>query len=402
MPDQSYRYVIVGGGLAGASAVRGIRAVDADGSILLVGNEPVRPYNRPPLTKDLWFGKKQVDDIYIGKSPTFYADNHVELRLETAVVALDPRGKVIRDSQARTVGYEKLLLATGGIPRALDIPGGDLEGVCYYRYLADYHAIRAQAADGKSAVIIGGGFIGSELAAALATAGVHVTMIYPDPYLVSRVFPESLGRRLQEMYQGRDITIYNGDAPISIERSGAAYVTKTKNGQAICADMVIAGIGIHPVTGLAEEAGVAVENGVTVNAYLQTSNPDIYAAGDNASFPYQALGMQTRVEHWDAALSQGKQAGRNMAGAGEAYTYMPYFYSDLFEFGYEAVGEVDARLDTLADWQKEFETGVIYYLREGVVRGVMLCNVWEKLDAARALITSGEKKNPEELRGAIS
>lgn len=402
MPDQTCSYLIVGGGLAGASAVRGIRSLDQDGSILLVGNEPHRPYNRPPLTKELWFGKKQVADIFVGKSTTFFADNRAELLLDTTAVALDTRGKVIRDSQARTIGYGKLLLATGGIPRTLDIPGGDLEGVCYYRYLDDYQAIRAQAAEGKTALVIGGGFIGSEIAAALAHAGLHVTMIFPDPYLVARVFPESLGRRLQEMYQGRGVEVLFGDTPVSLERSGATYVTRTKNGQVVGSDMIVVGVGIHPLTGLAEQAGLAVDNGIIVNEFLQSANPDIYAAGDNASFPYQALDMRTRVEHWDNALNQGKQAGRNMAGANEAYAYMPYFYSDLFEFGYEAVGEVDARLDTFADWQQDYQTGVIYYLREGVVRGVMLCNVWEKLDAARALIQRGEKMSPEELRGAIS
>jgi len=227
-------------------------------------------------------------------------------------------------------------------------------------------------------------------------------MIYPDPSLVARVFPERLGRRLQERYQERGITILAGDAPTAIELSGSTYVTRTKNGQVVGSDLVIAGIGIRPATGLAEQAGLAVENGIVVNDRLHTSHPAIYAAGDNASFPYQALGMQTRVEHWDHALNMGKQAGRNMAGADEPYHYMPYFFSDLFEFGYEAVGEVDARLDTFADWTTEGETGVIYYLRDGYVRGVMLCNVWEKLDAARALIQRREKVSPEELKGAIS
>ncbi|OPZ81734.1 MAG: Putidaredoxin reductase [bacterium ADurb.Bin429] len=309
---------------------------------------------------------------------------------------------MLRDDQARAISYEKLLLATGGMPRALDIPGGDLEGIYYYRYLDDYLSLRPRAVEGATATVIGGGFIGSEIAAALHTVGVHVTMVYPDPSLVARVFPERLGRRLQEHFQERGITIHAGDAPTAIEMSGSTYVTRTKNGQVIGSDLVIVGIGIHPATDLAEQAGLTVENGIAVNERLQTSNPDIYAAGDSASFPYQALDMQTRVEHWDNALNMGKQAGRNMAGASESYTYMPYFFSDLFEFGYEAVGEVDARLDTFADWMTDFETGVIYYLRDGYVRGVMLCNVWEKLDAARALIQRGEKVSPEELRGAIS
>ena len=165
--------------------------------------------------------------------------------------------------------------------------------------------------------------------------------------------------------------------------------------------MVIVGIGIAPYLDLARNAGLQTANGIIVDEYLQTSLPDIYAAGDNAFFPYQALGKQTRIEHWDNALNQGKWAGRNMADAREPFTYMPYFFSDLFEFGYEAVGEVDARLETFADWQKENDTGVIYYLKDGKVKGAMMCNVWEKVEAARTLIRKGETMTPEKLRGAI-
>ena len=152
---------------------------------------------------------------------------------------------------------------------------------------------------------------------------------------------------------------------------------------------MIVGVGVKPSVTLAEQAGLATGDGIIVNEYLQTSHPDIYAAGDNARFPYQVLGQQARVEHWDNALNQGKHAGRNLAGARDAFTYMPYFFSDLFEFGYEAVGEVNSRMETRADWQKPFDTGVIYYLRDGRIRGAMMCNVWEKVEAARALIRRG-------------
>jgi len=164
---------------------------------------------------------------------------------------------------------------------------------------------------------------------------------------------------------------------------------------------VIVGIGIAPYLDLARNSGLQTANGIIVDEYLQASLPDIYASGDNAFFPYHVLGKQTRIEHWDNALNQGKWAGRNMAGAREPFTYMPYFFSDLFEFGYEAVGDVDARLETFADWQKENETGVIYYLKDGKVRGAMMCNVWEKVEAARTLIRKGDTMTPDKLRGAI-
>ncbi|MHB9132849.1 MAG: NAD(P)/FAD-dependent oxidoreductase [Armatimonadota bacterium] len=400
MAELTYRYIIVGGGLAGAYAVNGIREHDKDGSILLLGNEPHQPYNRPPLTKGLWFGKKQIPDIF-AHDEEFYPANQVDLQLDTLVTGLDADRQTISDLSGRTFRYEKLLLATGGTPRHLNIPGGELEGVCYYRYLADYERIRPQATEGKSAVVIGGGFIGSEIAAAMNMQKVDVTMVFPEDYLVNRVFPEGLGWAIQQHYQERGVTILTGDVPTSIEKEGARFVTHTKNGKQLWSDILIVGVGITPDVDLAEMAGLTIENGITVNEYLQTSNPHIYAAGDNAYFPYQALGKQMRVEHWDNALNQGKYAGRNLAGAQQQYDHLPYFYSDLFEFGYEAVGDVNTKLQTYPDWVQENKTGVIYYLQDGKVRGAMMCNVWDKVPAARELIKKGATVTPEELKGAI-
>lgn len=395
-----YDYVIVGGGLAGASAIQGIRERDPNGSILLVGGEARLPYDRPPLSKKLWFGSMQVEDIYL-HDQAYYDSNAVTLALGNRVVKIDPQAKTFADINGRQYRYGKLLLATGGAPRKLQIPGGALDGICYYRSLEDYLQTRSEAMAGKSALIVGGGFIGSELAAALNINQLDVTMIFPDSYLCSRVFPDYLGMAVQHHYQERGINILAGDKPVSFSRDGARFVTGTGNGKTIVSDLLIVGVGIAPSIELAQQAGLEVGNGIVVNEYLETSNPDIYAAGDNAYFPYPALGQSMRIEHWDNALIQGQWAGRNMAGAREPFTYQPYFFSDLFEFGYEATGEVDSRLETFADWQEENRTGVIYYLRDGRVRGVMMCNVWEKLDAARALIRKGDVVTPESLRGAI-
>jgi NADPH-dependent 2,4-dienoyl-CoA reductase/sulfur reductase-like enzyme len=226
-------------------------------------------------------------------------------------------------------------------------------------------------------------------------------MIFPGSSLVNRVFPEYLSRALTDQYRARGIQILANEKPSAFLREEGRFTTYTLSGKKIESDMLVVGIGISPEVGLARDAGLETGNGIVVNEYLQTSAPDIYAAGDNAFFPYQALGKQTRVEHWDNALNQGKWAGRNMAGAGEPYTYMPYFFSDLFEFGYEAVGEVSADLDTFADWKKENDTGVIYYMRDDKVRGAMMCNVWDKVEAARELIRKGETVTEESLRGAI-
>jgi 3-phenylpropionate/trans-cinnamate dioxygenase ferredoxin reductase subunit len=400
MAEQEFAYIVVGGGATGGSAVKGIRERDKEGSILLIGAEKHLPYNRPPLSKELWFGRKKVDQIGVNKEG-YYDQAGVQVLLGKRIVDLDAAQKTVTDDEGARYSFQKLLLATGGVARHLTIPGGDLDGVVYYRYLDDYLKLRTETLDGKSAVVIGGGFIGSEMAAALTANGVAVTMIFPEPYLVQRVFPDYLGEALQEQYAGRGIQFRHGDRPSAIARTGAGYETRTQNGDLVKADLIVAGIGIVPAVELAKGASLQVGDGIVVNEFLQTSHPDIYAAGDNARFPYQALGRSMRVEHWDNALSQGKWAGRNMAGAREAFSYMPYFYSDLFEFGYEAVGDVDSRLETYADWQKENDTGVIYYLEDGRVRGAMLCNIWGKLDAARELIRQGERVTRDDLRGAI-
>jgi len=400
MNEQAYAYVIVGGGLAGASAVEGIRERDKKGTILLVGSEKHLPYDRPPLSKKLWFGKKKVEDIFI-HDQKFYDENNVTVESGVTIMSLDPKQKTVTTNAGKQYGYQKLLLATGGVPRTLPIPGGNLDGICYFRTLDDYLKLRKESTEGKKAVIIGGGFIGSEIAAAMAINKIEVTMIFPESYLVSRVFPEYLGRALLNQFLSRGIKVLANEKPSAFSKEGDTFTTYTESGKKIESDMVIVGIGIAPSLELPRRAGLQTANGVIVDEYLQASLPDIYAAGDIAFFPYQALGKQTRVEHWDNALNQGKQAGLNMAGARKPYDYMPYFFSDLFEFGYEAVGDVDASLETFADWQKENDTGVIYYLRDGKVRGAMMCNVWEKVEAARELIRKGGQSTPASLRGAI-
>ena len=399
--ERSYSYVIIGAGLTGGHAVEGIREVDKKGRILFFGEEKHLPYDRPDLTKKLWFGKKTLDQIFV-HDRDYYQNSGVELALGNRVMAIDEKQKTLVDAAGETYHFGKLLLATGGIPRSLPLPGSDLEGICYYRYLDDYVRIHSEAGEGKSAVVIGGGFIGSEIAAALNMHGVNVTMIFPTSYIVDRVFPPYLGYAIQDHYRQRGVTVLAGDAPTAFEKKDSRFVTTTREGRAIESDMLIVGVGIMPATQLAEDLGLRIENGIVVNEFLQTSSPDIYAAGDNASFPYQALGRQMRVEHWDNAVTAGKWAGRNMAGAHEAYTHMPYFFSDLFEFGYEAVGDVDSRLNTYADWQKENDTGVIYYLEDSKIRGMMMCNVWDKVDTARDMIRRSESVSAESLRGALA
>ena len=336
-------YVIVGGGLVGASAIEGIRQRDQNGSVLLLAREPHFPYDRPPLSKQLWFGKKRLEEIYL-HNEDWYAANNVELQLGCTVARVEPTSSVVVDDLGNRHFARKVLLATGGAPRHLAIPGGGLDNVCYYRTLDDYSQIKALANKNASAVVIGGGFIGSEIAAALSHAEVMVTMIFPNLYLCYRVFPPALCRILRQQYRERDIRILDGDVPASIFAKDRRLVTSTRNGAHIESDIVIAGVGIQPSVELAKSGGLSVSDGIIVNDRLQTSHPDIFAAGDNALFPHATLDRSSRMEHWNNALMQGRHAGRNMAGANEPYLHMPYFFSDLFEFGYEAVGEIDARL----------------------------------------------------------
>ncbi len=400
MEERKFTYIIAGGGLAAASAVTGIREIDPKGTILLVGNERHLPYDRPPLSKKLWFGTKKLGEIFIHPQ-NFYDEQGVTLMPGAMVHAVDPKLKKIVTEKGESFHYEKLLLATGSRPKILAISGAALEGTCYYRSLDDYLKVKSQAAPGKSAVVIGGGFIATEIAAALTINKLNVTMLFPGPFICHRIFPDHLGRAIQQRYEENGARVLGEEKPAAIAKRGDAFLTITESGKRIESDIVVMGIGVVPEIRLARSSGIETGNGIIVNGYLQTSHPDIYAAGDNALFPYQALGQAMRVEHWDNALNQGKWAGRNMAGAHEPYTYMPYFFSDLFEFGYEAVGEIDSSLETYADWQKENDTGVVYYLRKGRVRGAMMCNVWNQVARARTMILKDEIVDRSSLQGAI-
>jgi 3-phenylpropionate/trans-cinnamate dioxygenase ferredoxin reductase component len=395
-----YSYIIIGGGLTGASAIEGIRERDKEGSVLLISKEKHLPYHRPPLSKSLWSGKKKVDDIFV-KNESYYGDQGVTVLLEKEVASLDTKSKIITTNTGKAFQFEKLLIATGGEPIKLKIPGTLENGLFYFRTLDHYLSLIQLCQEGASALIIGGGFIGTELAAALSLKKVKITMVFPQSRPCSKIFPESLGLHILKTFQERGIEIVTRDKPSAIQKMRNKYRILCESGKSIESDMIIAGIGIAPNVELAQQTGLTIGNGILVNSFLQTSQPDIFAAGDNASFPQAWSEVQGRVEHWDNALSQGKLAGKNMAGAHEPYTYMPYFFSDLFELGYEAVGEIDSRLETFVDWQEENKKGAIYYLRKNKVKGVLLCNIWDKVESAREMIKVGTSVVPESLRGAI-
>ena len=387
----SYRYLIVGGGMTGDAACKGIRSIDPDGSIALVGDEPDPPYARPPLTKGLWLGKEE-SSIWRGTE-----DEGVDLHLGRTIVSLDLDAHTATDDRGDTYGYDRLLLATGGRPRHL--PGAP-EGVVHYRTLADYHTLRAAAAEGTRVAVIGGGFIGSELAAALASNGCAVTMIFPEEAIGTRLFPRDLALSLNDYYREKGVELVAGGLVGGVERRDGGYRVTVDGGGAFDADVVVAGLGIVPRDELAADSGMATDNGIPVDDRGRVAgHDDVFAAGDVARFPARDLGRELRVEHEDHAKSHGRQVGRNMAGADEPYDHLPFFYSDLFELGYEAVGELDSTLETVAEWAEPHRKGVVCYQdAEGRPRGFLLWDVWGKVDAATDLIRAAAPVGNERLR----
>jgi NADPH-dependent 2,4-dienoyl-CoA reductase/sulfur reductase-like enzyme len=254
---------------------------------------------------------------------------------------------------------------------------------------------------GKTFAVIGAGFIGSEIAAALALNKRQVTMIFPGKSIGERVFPHDLAQFVTDFYKQKGVELWAGEKVSGLETRGNQFAVKTNSQRELLVDGVVAGIGITPNVQLAEAAKLTVENGIVVDEFLRTSHPDIYAAGDVAAFNNPALGKRMRVEHEDNANTMGRLAGLNMAGKSEPYRHLPSFYSDMFELGYEAVGELDSRLETFADWKEPNKEGVIYYLQNKRVRGVLLWNVWGQVDAARALIAEAGTFGPENLKGRL-
>jgi 3-phenylpropionate/trans-cinnamate dioxygenase ferredoxin reductase subunit len=388
-----YKYLILGGGMTADAAVHGIREIDQSGSVGVLASEACAPYNRPPLSKGLWKGGK-LEDVW-RKTETV---GGVSLHLQTTAVQLDPVEKFVVDDRQTKYTYEKLLIAIGGTPRHLP---SDNDSIIYFRTLSDYHKLRTLAEKGTRFAVIGGGFIGSEIAAALRMNQKQVVMAFLEDGVWARVFPSDLANFVTAFYRQKGVQVLPEKTVEAVETTHGRLRVRLSGMNPIEVDGVVAGLGIVPNTQLAAGAGLKISDGIVIDELLRTSARDVYAAGDVAAFHDPALGKRIRVEHEDNANTMGRIAGGNMAGASERYDHLPSFYSDLFELGYEAVGELDPRLQTISKWKEQFQEGVVYYLEQGRIRGVLLWNVWEKVDAARAAINSGRVFTTAELESVI-
>lgn len=396
MATTHFDYLIVGGGMVADTAARGIREIDTAGSIGILSDDVDEPYTRPALSKKLWTD----DDFPWEKVPLgTSADTGAEIRLGTRATAMRPEAHEV-DAAGETFSYGKLLLATGGHPVPLPIEDrSNGERALTFRTAADYRRLRALSTEVDRIAVVGGGYIGSELAAALVQNGVDTVLIHTGAVLGDAVFPPALAERFETLFREAGVEIVAGSRVDGGEADATGIRLALENGDEVRADAVVSGLGIAIATDLAEAAGLRTEDGVVVDAQLRTSADDVWAAGDIASYPDRILGRR-RVEHVDNANAMGRAAGRNLAGAAEPYTHTPYYYSAVFGIRYEAVGTLDSSLETVED-VIDTDRRVVSYLDDGRVVGVLLWNVEDARDAARAVLAEADTLTRDDLVGRI-
>jgi 3-phenylpropionate/trans-cinnamate dioxygenase ferredoxin reductase component len=397
-PAESYDYLIIGGGMVADNAAKAIQKTDPNGTIGIVSADPDEPVTRPALTKKLWTDPDfDFEQVWLKTVEQTGAHLVTDLRVEQ----IDPGGHKIT-ANGHTVGYRRLLLATGAEPNRLDVPDDDR--IIHFRTVEDYRRLRKLSGGRQRVAVIGGGYIGTELAAGLVQNDTKVIFVLPEDLVYGGKFPDHLAKHLTGLYRRHGIEVRSGTKITGgdVDRKGVRLTTDF--GDTIEVDAVAVGLGVTPRTELAEAAGLQVDDGVIVDEYLTTSDPDILAAGDIASYPDRLFGRQ-RVEHVDNANQMGTLAGHNLAGAGRPYDYTPYFYSEMFGNRYEAVGTLDASADLVQNWADDHEKGIVYYLDDqGVVTGVLLWNVDEKTDPARDVIKKSQdgQLTRDQLRSAIA
>lgn len=388
------KYVIVGGGMVADAAARGIREIDADGSIVILSDDVDQPYTKPALSKKLWTDPDYTPE---DNDSDTAADTGADIRLRTRVTAIDRENHTVTTDTGGTVAYERLLLATGGSPKSLDLDPSDR--VIVFRTAADYRRLRDLTGPDQHVIVVGGGYIGSELAAALVQNETKVSLVFPDDDLGASVFPSDISARFERAFTDHGVALRPNRRVVSAQESAAFVDLTLDDGTVLHGDGVVVGLGIEPDTALAQDAGLAVEDGIVVDARLTTDDPSIFAAGDVASYPDRILGRR-RVEHVDNAKEQGASVGRIMAGSDEEYEHTPMYYSNVFDLGYEAVGRLDASLRTVEDW-KDDDRAVVYYLDDDGPVGVLLWNIDGETDKARKVLAEARALTVDDLPGLI-
>ena len=392
-------FVIVGASLAGAKAAQALREEGFDGRITLIGDEPHRPYERPPLSKDYLQGKSEREKVFVHPLG-WYAEHDVDLQMGVAVAAIDRDDRQVTLANGRRVAYDKLLLTTGSSPRPLKLPGAELAGVHYLRRIEDCEQIKAAFDRGARVGIIGAGWIGLEAAAAARDAGLDVTVLEQAELPLVRVLGRQIAQVFADLHRAHDVDLRLDQQVAEITgANGAVTGIRLADGSETPADVVLVGVGITPNTGLAVASGLAVDNGITVDEHLQTADPDVFAAGDVANAYHRFLGRRIRVEHWANALNQPATAAKSMLGQHASYDRLPYFYTDQYDLGMEYTGYADpddfdqvvVRGDAAAG---EF---IAFWLREGRVLAGMNVNVWDVTDPIQQLILSRQQLDPKRL-----
>lgn len=392
-----YDFLIIGGGMTADAAVKGVREREEQASIGILSSEADAPFPRPALSKDLWLDEDaDLDGSFLGTAD----QAGVTVHLETTVTGIDPEAQTATTRSGDTFGYGKLLVATGGQPRRIEGLDPD-DRVIYFRTVADYRRLRELAADRPEVVVVGGGYIGSEIAAALHQNDCRVTIIHPDDVLGGSMLPADVAATFQAAFTDAGVTVEGGLKVEGGSRDADRVTLRISDGSEVSADVVVLGLGIIPTGDLLDGlADRSEDGGVVVDEHLRTTAKDVYAAGDVAQYPDAILGRR-RIEHEDNAVSMGGAAGRIMAGSDEVYDHTPMFYSDVFDHGFEAVGTLDSSLITVVDDLGEDGT-VVYYLDDEALRGVLLWNAGADIDDAIELLAEARPEDPEELRGRLT
>jgi len=388
--------MIVGASLTGAKAAEALRKEGYDGRIVLIGEEPNPPYIRPPLSKDYLRGEIERDQIFVHPR-AWYDERQIELHLSTPVRAVEPAPQEAVLDDGRRLAFDRLLLATGASPRRLDIPGNDLAGVHYLRTVEDADAIRVAATAARRVVVIGGGWVGAEVAASIRLLGPPVAMVAPGSVPLERVLGPEVGAVYRDLHAEHGVDLVMNQRAAAFRGRTTVAAVETADGTRIEGDLVVVGVGAQPRTQLAADAGLDVGDGILVDEYLETSAPGIFAAGDAAAAWHPLLRARIRVEHWDNARRQGPVAARNMLGKAEPYARIPYFYSDQYDLGMEYAGFAPTWDQVVFRGEPAGRAFVAFWLKDGRVLAGMNANVWQVNDAIAALVASRERVAIERL-----